>query len=103
VIKRMRLPYEPFAVAPYYAVKPEPAPASNPLYEGKDNVIIGVAEIASRLGRTGLDPILVAAAYNAGGLYRSTQNAWRLRSHGDHLDRAAKWYGDACFVMASLR
>lgn len=103
VIKRMRLPYDAFAVAPYYALKPDPAPATHPLYEAAENVTIGVAEIASRLARTGLDPILVAAAYNAGGLYRSTQNVWHLRSHGDHLDRASKWYGDACFVLASLR
>lgn len=54
---------------------------------------------------TGLDPIKVAAAYNAGGLYRalpgesSLGNAWHLRTYGEHLDRAAAWYGDAAAVL----
>ena len=72
------------------------------------NIHIGYAEIASRLAKTGLNPILVAAAYNSGGVYdasKSTKyrNRWNLRSHGNHLDRAAKWYGDACSVLAQLR
>lgn len=45
------------------------------------------------------DPILVAAVYNAGSIRRSSENPWRLRSHGNHLDRAASWYGDACAAI----
>lgn len=52
------------------------------------------------------DPILVAASYNAGGLYDASDQAsqyhdrWHLRAYGNHLDRAARWYGDAVFVLA---
>jgi hypothetical protein len=53
---------------------------------------------------TFLDPVLVAAAYNAGGLYQetATANPWRLRCYplgtGGHISRFVKWYGDACAV-----
>ncbi len=104
VIRRVGLGYpDPFAIAPYIEQEPARRPSQNPLYDGDPNVDIGTAEIRTRTSRTGTDPILVAAAYNSGGLYRSTQNPWRLRSANDHLDRAAKWFGDACFVMSALR
>lgn len=63
--------------------------------------------IRDKRGVTRFDPILVAAAYNAGGLYealpgRSTWgNRWHLRTYGAHLDRAAAWYGDAARVLGS--
>jgi len=106
VIVRQHLNYpQPFNVAPYYVAEPVPAPAltDNPLYEGGTNIDIGTAEIKSRIPIAGIDPILTAAAFNAGGLYASDRNAWRLRTANDHLDRAAAWYGDACFVLHSLR
>ncbi len=104
VIHNMGLNYpNRFQVALYYPTKPDPAPATHPLYAGPANIDIGTAEIKTRWPATGPDPILVAAAFNAGGVYASTQNVWHLRSHGDHLDRAAKWFGDACFVLSSLR
>ena len=64
------------------------------------NILAAAQYIADQSGKTRLDPILVAAAYNAGGLYQTSQNPWRLRSTGNHLDRAAAWYGDACDVLA---
>ena len=103
VIRRLGLAYDPFGVLPYFPTEPDTRPAQHPLYAGGPNIDIGTAEIRTRLPRTGLDPILVAAAYNAGGVYRSAQNAWHLRSHGDHLDRAVAWFGDACFIFSSLR
>jgi peptidoglycan LD-endopeptidase CwlK len=104
VIKRLGLSYpDPFAIAPYLPTRPEPAPSTHPLYMGGPNVDIGTAEIRARVPKTGFDPILVAAAYNAGGLYQSDLNDWRLRTAHDHLDRAAAWYGDACFVLAAFR
>lgn len=64
--------------------------------------------IRGQRGLTGYDPILVAAAYNAGGVYEAGPgsrftNRWRLRSYGSHLDRAAAWYGDARRVVAQQR
>lgn len=61
----------------------------------------GVAYIQHQKKETWFDPILTAAAYNAGGLYPSRQqdsNRFNLRSTGDHLERAIRWYGDICFV-----
>jgi peptidoglycan L-alanyl-D-glutamate endopeptidase CwlK len=74
-----------------------------PLYDPAINIDIGTSEIKHRFTKTGDDPILVSAAFNAGGLYKSSKNDWHLRSHGNHLDRAAAWYGDACTVIAELQ
>lgn len=92
------LAYRPFAIAPAYTKRPAP-PGTHPLYDVSINIDLGTAVIRRQLALTGDDPILVAAAYNSGGLYESRGNPWRLRSHADHLDRAARWYGDACAVL----
>jgi soluble lytic murein transglycosylase-like protein len=53
---------------------------------------------------TFMDPVLVAAAYNAGSLRKetATANPWRLRCYplntGKHISRFVEWYGDACAV-----
>ena len=99
VIGAQQLPYHRFQVAPVYATRPVPPPATHPLYDPAVNIDIGTAEIKQRWAKTGSDPILVAAAFNAGGIYEASSNAWHLRSYGNHLDRAAKWYGDACAVL----
>jgi len=101
VIREQRLEYDPFTVAPVYEFRPEP-PDEHPLYDYEKNIDIGTAEIKQRWPVTGDDPVLVAAAFNAGGLYKSAQNPWRLRTYGSHLDRATKWYGDACAVLKQL-
>ena len=98
LIEHYDLPYRPEEVAPHYADKPKPVPAAHPLYDPELNLELGTLEIKHRLGSTGFDPILVAAAYNAGGLYATEGNRWRLRSYGDHLDRAARWFGDVFAV-----
>ena len=79
------------------------------------NIRGAAAYIAGQYERTGFDPILVAAAYNAGGVYDSSsssnpkfRNPWNLRSWDEdgkgplpgHLDRAAAWYGDAVEVLS---
>jgi peptidoglycan L-alanyl-D-glutamate endopeptidase CwlK len=108
LIRRNALNYDALAVFPAYRFRPAAPPEAIDGYTPAINIHIGCAEIASRLANTGLNPILVAAAYNSGGVYdasKSTKyrNRWNLRSHGNHLDRAAKWYGDACSVLAQLR
>ena len=100
VIRAQQLPYDPFRVAPPYRQQPRPAPANHPLYDPNTNITVGAAEIKQRWNRSGDDPILVAACFNAGGLYETRTNAWHLRSTNDHLDRAARWFGDACAVLA---
>ena len=93
---------------PWFKNKPA-APKSGELglYDGALATDIGAAYIAFQsevpfATPTGGDPILVAAAYNAGSLKPSGTNNWGLVSHGDHLDRASKWFGDACAVLRSL-
>ena len=64
------------------------------------------AYLASQRRLTAYDPPLVAAAYNAGGLYhdRAPANRWRLRCYplgtGEHVDRFVRWYGDAVAVVS---
>lgn len=102
VIQAQGLPYHRFDVAPVFALRPIPSPATHPLYDATTNIEIGTAEIRQRWGTTGPDPILVAAAFNSGGVYESDANAWHLRTHGNHLDRAAQWFGDACAVLKEV-
>jgi peptidoglycan L-alanyl-D-glutamate endopeptidase CwlK len=98
LIERYNLPYSPNQIAPKYPHKPDPVPSTHALFDPEVNIELGTLEIHHRLGTTGYDPILVAAAYNAGGLYPTEANRWHLRSHGDHLDRAARWFGDVFAV-----
>ncbi len=93
------LGYDNDATFKFFKNKPSEAPAALGLYDSEICIDVGTAYIRHNMPRTGTDPLLVAAAYNAGGLYPSSQNRWRIRSHGNHLDRAAEWYGDACFVL----
>ena len=102
VIREQNLEYDPFVVAPVYKIRPAP-PDLHPLYDLRINIDIGTAEIKQRWHLTGDDPIQVAAAFNSGGLTESPFNRWHLSSFGDHLDRAAEWYGDACAVLSELR
>ncbi len=101
IIREQGLDYEPFVVGPALEYQLD-EPDHLPLYDPPTNIDIGAAAIAQRATRTGSDPILVAAAFNAGGLYKSQQNAWCLKTTGDHLERAARWYGDACSVLQEV-
>lgn len=65
----------------------------------------GALYIARQARATALDPVLVAAAYNAGGLYLQTgaQNRWKLRQFplgsGAHIDRFVRFYNDAVSAL----
>jgi hypothetical protein len=65
----------------------------------------GTAYIAAQARETGLDPPLVAAAYNAGRLKHQTgaDNRWKLRQYpigtGKHCDRFVRFFNDAAFVL----
>lgn len=46
------------------------------------------------------DPILLQAAYNAGGIYRSKKNRWNLRMYGKRrLENFAAYYNDALTML----
>lgn len=83
----------------FFKTRPNPRTEHIGLFDADLCIDVGTAYIKWNMSATGGDPLLVAAAYNAGGLYPSSANHWRLRSHGNHIDRAAEWYGDACFVL----
>lgn len=75
------------------------------LLDVANNLRAAARYIAQQVRVTGFDPVLVAAAYNAGGVYRAVPgesrygNPWHIRSYGSHLDRAAAWYGDALAAL----
>ena len=74
------------------------------LHDPALSIEAGVGYIASQKSKTGFDPILVAAAYNAGGLYAPREqdhNRFKLRSTGDHLERMRLWYNDCVAVAKS--
>ena len=74
------------------------------LLEPQNSIACGVAYIAYQSKRTALDPPLVFAAYNAGGVYLQTgaSNRWKTRQYpigtGSHVDRAVNYF-NACFAM----
>jgi len=68
------------------------------------SIAAGTAYLASQRPKTLYDPILAAAAYNAGGLYpprTEDTNPYRLRCTGDHLTRTKLYYNDAVAVAAA--
>jgi peptidoglycan LD-endopeptidase CwlK len=95
-----QLDYDGAQLFPVFSVRPSFPPRELGLYDPATNIDVGTAYIAYHRQLTGDDPLLVAAVYNAGALRPGKTSRWRLRSHGDHLDRAARWYGDACAVLA---
>jgi hypothetical protein len=58
----------------------------------------GIRYLAKQYPKTEFQAPKVAAAYNAGGIYHSAANRWKMRSTGDHIDRFCMFMGDACFV-----
>lgn len=109
ISRKHHLSLDPESTFPALRENPNLAPEDLPGYRPEISLDIGAAVIADGLPRTGLDPILIAANYNAGGLYDASSsqsrfhNRWHLRSYGNHLDRAARWLGDACEVIGELR
>ena len=106
IISRLNLGFAPNQIPPHFSSRPAASPSSNPLYDGDINIPVGTGYIRLHRNSTGLNPILVSACYNAGSVRRrapTQDNPWGLVTHGDHLNRAAKWYGDACAVLAGLR
>ncbi len=74
------------------------------LFVPSNSIKAGTAYIAQQSKKTGMDPPLVFAAYNAGGVYLQTgaNNRWKTRQFpigtGKHVDRAVNYF-NACFAM----
>jgi hypothetical protein len=76
------------------------------LLDPANSIRAGMAYVARQSRSTMFDPVLVAAAYNAGRLYYQTgaQNRWKLRQYpigtSMHCDRFVKFYNDSVVVLA---
>lgn len=76
------------------------------LLKGANSIQAGTAYIGELSRITGLDPPLVGAAYNAGGLFEQTgaQNRWKMRQYpigtGDYLDHFVPFFNDAVAVLS---
>lgn len=76
------------------------------LLQAGNSIEAGTAYISQQARLTQLDPPLVAAAYNAGGLYHQTsqKNRWRLRQYpigtAEHCDRFVRFFNDAVFMLS---
>jgi peptidoglycan L-alanyl-D-glutamate endopeptidase CwlK len=66
------------------------------------------------MDKTGTNPILVAAAYNAGSLRNDpenpwvlnandSENPWGLKCYGNYFNQAAALFGDTCKRLAASR
>lgn len=77
------------------------------LLDPAHSIEAGTAFIAAQFDRTAFDPPLVAAAYNAGGIYEQTgsANRWKLRQYpigtGQHCDRFIRFFNDAVAVLGT--
>lgn len=75
------------------------------LLDPATSILAGAKYIASQGRITGFHPPLVAAAYNAGGLYEEALpgNRWKLRCYprgtGAHIERFCQFWGDAIAVL----
>lgn len=78
------------------------------LLQPANSIRAGAAYMARQRPQTRFDPILVACAYNAGGVYeqRGAANRWKLRQYpigtAKHADRYAAWFGDALAVFDEM-
>ena len=65
------------------------------------SILCGVAYLHDRANKYETqDGMLLQAAYNAGGVYKSSKNEWKLRTHGDdRTERFAQWHNDALAVL----
>lgn len=85
---------------PTFDRKPNPIPTDLALYDPEVALDIGAAYLRWQMDRYKTsNPMVISAAYNAGSLKKSSSKSWGIHYHGDHLDRAAEWFGDACSLL----
>jgi hypothetical protein len=82
-----------------------PALSALDLCVPETSILAAAGYIASQRRVTQFDPVLIAAAYNAGGLHPEpiSVNRWGLRCYplntGQYIDRFVLWYNDAVAVL----
>lgn len=82
-----------------------PSLQGHDLLDPYTSILAGTRYILQQSKTTGFHPPLVAAAYNAGGLYKEDLrgNRWKLRCYpsgtGEHIDRFCRFWGDAIVAL----
>lgn len=77
------------------------------LFIADNSIRAGASYIEEQSRITGFDPVYVAAAYNAGGLYfqEGLANRFKLRCYpigtSEHIDRFITWFNDFYFLINS--
>ena len=74
------------------------------LFKRRVATMLGAFYIRDLAPTTQLDPPLVLARYNAGGVYKAGprskfHNRFWLRTYGEHIDRGMMWLNDAIVVV----
>lgn len=70
------------------------------LFIPRRSIYLGVAYLATLQDKYGDDPVLLQAAYNAGGVYSSTKNRWNLRTFGtNRTEKFIEYYNDTVEVL----
>lgn len=67
------------------------------------SIALGAAYMLRQVERFGRDPVLLVGAYNAGGVYSTSRNPWRIRTYGaDRIPKFAAYHNDILSVMNTL-
>lgn len=71
-------------------------PNGHTLKDPRTSILLGTAYLARQAERYDTtDGVLLQAAYNAGGVYTSKANEWKLRTHApDRTERFIRWHND---------
>lgn len=66
------------------------------------SILLGTAYMRHQVDRYDADPILIVGAYNAGGLYETSRNPWRIRTYGvDRIPKFVAYHNDWLALGAS--
>lgn len=65
------------------------------LFDPHYSILLGGAYIDYQIDRYKADPVIICGAYNAGSLFETSKNEWRIRTYGaTRMDRYVAWFND---------
>lgn len=65
------------------------------------SLMLGAAYMRTQADRFGEDPVLLVGAYNAGGVYSTSDNPWRIRTYGyDRIPKFCAYHNDILEVLS---
>ena len=66
----------------------------------RTSIALGAAYMLRQVDEYGRDPVLLVGAYNAGGVYVTSKNPWRIRTYGyDRIPKFAAYHNDILEVL----